>query len=89
MQCKRCSSTLDLTPIRAESLRRFRAFSALALVLAASGVIAHLFGSPLWPYVLYAIALFVESQALLKWLEARWVWCRSCNKGYTYFGRIE
>lgn len=88
IRCKRCGEHAELSPFRTESLKRFRQFTVLALAIALLGLGLWMLGVALWPGALYVTAAFVVSQAIMKWLESRWMRCPHCNAAYTYFGRI-
>lgn len=85
MQCKKCDAPVEFAAFRGESVKRFRQFVVLALVLLLVGIGLQLAGVSLWPVWLYVTSAFVFSQALLKWQDGRWVICRNCGHGCTHY----
>lgn len=87
MTCRKCGANIEFSPFRAESLKRFREFMALAGVLALIASVLHLLRVELWPWWVGGSGLFVLSQALLKWHDSRWVICKHCHEAYTLYRR--
>jgi uncharacterized membrane protein (DUF485 family) len=87
MLCRKCSEPIDFSPSRTESLKRFRQFIVFSSVLMLTGLMLYVLEVPIWPWWLGGMSAFVLSQALLKWHDSRWVICRRCKEGYSYYGR--
>lgn len=86
MQCRQCGRPIGFGPFRKESLSRCRQFAGLAAVLGLLAAALWGMGVAIWPWWVGAAALFVLSQALLKWQDCRWVICDHCGAAYSHFG---
>lgn len=85
LSCTRCQRAVSFTPKRHEELRRCRQFLVFAAVLALAAGGLQLAEVPLWPWWIGATAVYVLSQAALKWHLSRWTFCAPCQHGrYVY-----
>lgn len=90
LSCTRCQRPVSFTPTRQEELRRCRRFLVFAAVLAVIAGGLYLAEVPLWPWWVGGTALYVLSQALLKWHASRWTFCEPCQNGrHVYFPRFQ
>ena len=86
LTCPHCETGLSFAPTRRESLRRCREFLWFAAVLAFGAVALLLAKVPLWPWWVGGMAVFVLSQAALKWQNSRWTFCKGCQRGRYVYG---
>lgn len=88
MKCRYCQCSATATPTRAENLRRFRDFMLLAAAMFLAAALTWALDVAIWPWWIGGAAIFVVSQALMKWHESRWMLCESGQHGFTCYGRI-